>query len=164
TIKIPVKSTTAANGAAFHAAFDAQPKPLASDSKVQVEGNAINVSVAGLPAALRGKTLEFFPETGEVIETAGKWTQAWQGDTWTARVPLSAQRAASPAVMPVVVALGNQGWRTEAKVIGQWPAAAGGAAAASLSPSLQAALRGGAGNSAPGAPVAPATASITLVV
>jgi len=162
TIKIPVKSTTAANGAAFHAAFDAQPKPLASDSKVQVEGNAINVSVAGLPAALRGKTLEFFPETGEVIETAGKWTQAWQGDTWTARVPLSAQRAASPAVMPIVLALGNQGWRAEAKVIGQWPAAAGGAAAASLSPSLQAALRGGAGSSGTGA-VAPTAASITLV-
>jgi thiol:disulfide interchange protein len=160
SIKIPVRSTTAANGAAFLATFDAQPKPLASDSKVQVEGNAINVSVAGLPQALRGKSLEFFPETGEVIETAGKWTQAWQDDTWTARVPLSAQRAASPAVMPVVLAVGTQGWRTEAKVIGQWPAIAGGAAAASLSPSLQAALRGGAGNSAP---VAPAAASITLV-
>ena len=159
-LKIPVKSTTAASGAAFQAAFDAQPKPLAADSKVQVEGNALNVSVAGLPAALRGKNLEFFPETGEVIETAGKWTQAWQGDTWTARVPLSAQRAASPTVMPVVLAAGNQGWRTEAKVIGQWPAIGGGAAGASLSPSLQAALRGGAGNAGTGAP---ATASITLV-
>ncbi|HXD39064.1 MAG TPA: thioredoxin family protein [Ramlibacter sp.] len=159
-LKIPVKSTTAASGAAFQAAFDAQPKPLAADSKVQVEGNALNVSVAGLPAALRGKNLEFFPETSEVIETAGKWTQAWQGDTWTARVPLSAQRAASPAVMPLVLAVGNRGWRTEAKVIGQWPAIGGGAAGASLSPSLQAALRGGAGNAGTGAP---ATASITLV-
>jgi thiol:disulfide interchange protein len=163
SIKIPAKSTTAANGAAFQASFDAQPKTLAGDSKVQVEGNALNVSVTGLPAALRGKTLEFFPETGEVIETAGKWTQAWQGDAWTARVPLSAQRAASPAVMPMVVALGNQGWRAEAKVSGQWPAAAGGAAAASLSPSLQAALRGNAGNSAPGAAAAPDAPPLGLV-
>jgi thiol:disulfide interchange protein len=163
SIKIPAKSTTAANGAAFQASFDAQPKTLAGDSKVQVEGNALNVSVTGLPAALRGKTLEFFPETGEVIETAGKWTQGWQGDAWTARVPLSAQRAASPAVMPMVVALGNQGWRAEAKVSGQWPAAAGGAAAASLSPSLQAALRGNAGNSAPGAAAAPDAPPLGLV-
>jgi thiol:disulfide interchange protein len=163
SIKIPVKSTTAANGAAFQASFDAQPKPLAGDSKVQVEGNALNVSVTGFPAALRGKTLEFFPETGEVIETAAKWTQAWQGDTWTARVPLSAQRAASPAVMPVVLAQGKQGWRTEAKVVGQWPAAAGGAAAASLSPALQAALRGGAGNTGTGAPLTPAAPSLSLV-
>ena len=46
--------------------------------------------------ALRGKTLEFFPETGEVIETAAQWTQAWQGDVWTAQVPLSPQRAQQP--------------------------------------------------------------------
>ncbi len=139
SLKIPAKSTTAANGAAFQASFDAQPRPLAADSKVQVEGNALNVSVGGLPAALRGKALEFFPETGEVIETAGKWTQAWQGDTWTAQVPLSPHRSQSPAVMPLVLALGNQGWRTEAKVLGQWPPQP---EAAAMSPALQAALRG----------------------
>ena len=79
----------------------------------------------GLPAALRGKTLEFFPETGEVIETAAKWTQAWQGDVWTAQVPLSPQRAQSPAVMPMVLAAGEQGWRTEAKVEGRVAAGRG---------------------------------------
>jgi thiol:disulfide interchange protein len=154
-LTIPATSTTAANGPAFQASFDAQPKALASGGKVQIEGNSLDVSVTGLPAALRGKTLEFFPETGEVIETAGNWTQAWRGDAWTARIPLSPQRARSPTVMPVVLALGNQGWRTEAKVVGDWPPMA---AATAVSPALQAALRGSAG----GAP-APAAPSLTLV-
>jgi thiol:disulfide interchange protein len=157
SLRIPVRSTTAANGAAFQASFDAQPKALGSEAKVQVEGNALNVSVTGLPAAVRGKRLEFFPETGEVIESAGAWTQAWQGDTWTARVPLSPQRARSPEVMPVVVALGNQGWRAEAKVTGDWPAVA---AAPGVSPALAAALRGETGSAPPAAPTGP---SLTLV-
>jgi thiol:disulfide interchange protein/DsbC/DsbD-like thiol-disulfide interchange protein len=154
SLKIPVKSSTAINGAAFQASFDAQPKPLTGDSKVQVEGNAIDVSVNGLPAALRGKTLEFFPETGEVIETAAKWTQSWQGDTWNARIPLSAHLGSSPSVLPLVVASGSQGWRTEAKVSGEWPAAR--AVRAAVSPGLQAALQSAANP-------APAAASFTLL-
>ena len=71
-----------------------------------------NAVVAGLPAALQGKTLEFYPETSEVIETAAQWTQAWNGGIWTAQVPLSPQRANSPAVMPMVLASGGQGWRS----------------------------------------------------
>ena len=168
SLKIPVSSTTAAHGAVFDAALAAQPKPLAGTGKVQVEGNAINVSLTGLPATVRGKNLEFFPETSEVIETAGKWTQEWRGDTWSAHVPLSPQRANAPAVLPLVVALGNQGWRAEAKVSGEWPAIA--APAEAISPALQAALRGGGigGGELGGSPfsgglAAPATPSLTLV-
>ena len=145
-LKIPARSTTALNAPVFQASFDRQPQPLAGESKAQIEGNALKLSVAGLPAALRGKTLEFFPETGEVIETAAHWTQAWQGDTWTAQVPVSPQRSQSPAVMPVVLASGTQGWRTEAKVVGQWPVVA---AATGVSPALEAALRSNAA-AAPG--------------
>jgi thiol:disulfide interchange protein len=161
SLKIPAKSTTAANSAAFQASFAAQPKALAAPSKVQVEGNALAVSVTGLPAALHGKTLEFFPETGEVIETAAQWTQAWQGDAWTARVPLSAQRAHSPNVLPIVLAVGNQGWRTQAKVSGEWPAVA---APTSVAPALQAALRNATGAGGNGSSVStPATPSLTLI-
>ena len=110
TLKIPARSTTAINGGAFQAALAAQPKPvlpdppgIATESSARVAGNAVELTVQGLPVALRGKPLEFFPETGEVIETAAKWTQEWKGATWTAKVPLSAQRSASPAVMPVVL-------------------------------------------------------------
>ena len=154
TLKIPARSTTALHAPAFNAAFAAQPKPVLqgtgviTESRVLIQGNMLDVSVQGLPLELRGKTLEFFPETAEVIETGAKWTQAWNGAAWTARVPLAAQRSGSPGVMPVVLASGGQGWRTELKVLGTWPTVA---AATGMSPALEAALRGNAG-----APAAPA--------
>jgi thiol:disulfide interchange protein DsbD len=127
-LKIPVKGSTAANGAVFNAAFAAQPRPVMGstagvlpDSSVQIDGNSIKLTVHGLPVALRGKTLDFFPETAEVIATAAPWTQAWNGGVWSAQVPLSAERSNSPAVMPVVLAADGQGYRAELKVLGDWP-------------------------------------------
>jgi thiol:disulfide interchange protein len=159
TLKIPARSTTALNGPAFQAALAAQPKPVASvpgrpeESSARIATNALELSVQNLPATLRGKKLEFFPETAEVIETAGPWTQAWKGAVWTARVPLSPQRSASPTVMPVVLAADGQGWRAELKVAGTWPPVA---AVTGVSPALEAALRANTAN-------APApTASLTL--
>jgi DsbC/DsbD-like thiol-disulfide interchange protein len=144
-LKVPVKSTTALNGPAFEAAFKAQPQPLLSgtagilpDSTVQLDGNAIKISVQNLPVALRGKTLDFFPETPEVIETAAQWTQAWNGAVWTASVPLSPQRSNSPVVMPVVLVADGQGVRAELKVLGAWPQ---GGATVAVSPALEAALK-----------------------
>jgi thiol:disulfide interchange protein len=163
TLKVPVRSTTALNGAAFDAALAAQPRPVVAgtrgtvtESVARVAGDAIELSVQDLPVALRGKKLEFFPETPEVIETAAQWTQTWNGATWTARVPLSPQRSASPSVIPVVLAVDGQGYRAELKVLGTWPPVA---AAAGVSPALEAALRGNAGGT--GTP--PAPASTTLV-
>ncbi len=130
TLKLPVKGSTALNSAAFKAAFAARPAPLMGttgvlpDSSVQINGKAIKLTVQGLPVALRGKTLDFFPETPEVIETAAPWTQSWNGAVWSAQVPLSTQRSNSPSVMPVVLAADGQGYRTELKVLGAWPAAA----------------------------------------
>ncbi len=145
-LKLPVRSTTAINGPAFDAARNAQPRPVLNGtegiipaSQVQIEGNALKLTVQGLPLELRGKKLELFPETPEVIETAAAWTQSWNGAAWTATVPLSAQRNNSPQLMPVVLAADGQGWRTELKVSGDWPKVA---AAAGVSPALEAALRG----------------------
>jgi thiol:disulfide interchange protein DsbD len=124
-LRIPTKGSTALNSAAFNASFKAQPKALKDVGSITIEGNSLKVSVPSLPASLRGKTLDFFPETPEVIETAAKWNQSWQGDVWTAAVPIAAQRNASPTTMPVVVAgqVGNerQGFVTQAKVAGEWP-------------------------------------------
>ncbi|MBG9388555.1 thioredoxin family protein [Caenimonas sp. DR4.4] len=158
-LKIPVKSSTAINTKAFQAAFEAQPRPVLAgtqvitESNARVDGDSIKLSVQGLPVELRGKSLEFFPETPEVIETAAPWTQAWNGATWTASIPLSAQRSASPNVLPVVLASGTEGWRTELKVVGQWPQVA---AAAGMTPALEVALRANT-SSAP-----PSTPSLTL--
>ena len=122
-LKLPLKSSTAGNRAAFEAAFQATPQPLpdAAGNSVVVDRQQIQLSVSGLPAELRGKTLDLFPETPEVIETAARWTQAWDGAVWKASVPLSAQRSNSPSVMPVVLALGGQAYRAELTVQGTWP-------------------------------------------
>jgi len=131
-LKLPVQGSTAINSAAFKAALAARPQALTvaalADSKVQIDGSSIRLMVQGLPAALRGKTLDFFPETPEVIETAAPWTQSWSGEVWNAQVPLSAQRGNSPTLMPVVLAAAGQGYRAELNVLGTWPAVAAGAA------------------------------------
>ncbi|HEX2546143.1 MAG TPA: thioredoxin family protein [Ramlibacter sp.] len=157
TLKLPTRSTTALHGAQFQAAWDAEPKPLGGTAEVRVAGDVLQVSLPGLPAAARGKTLEFFPETGEVIEPAGKWTQAWKGELWTASVPLSPHRTKSPATFPLVVADGAQAWRAEAKVTGAWPAIA---APAAVSPALQEALR----SNATAAPSAPSTGFLAALL
>ncbi len=139
SLQVPVQSSTAASGGAFAAAFAASPRPLsATGSQVEVAGAAVKVVVTGLPAALQGRRLELFPETAGVIEPAGPWQQAWQGAVWTAQLPLSAQRSDSPRLMPLVLAEGQQAWRVEAPVKGDWPALA---AAPVMSPALEAALK-----------------------
>ncbi|CAA9387755.1 MAG: Cytochrome c-type biogenesis protein DsbD, protein-disulfide reductase [uncultured Ramlibacter sp.] len=153
TLKLPARGSTASHGPVFEAAFAAQPRPVLDvpagmipHSTAAIEDGALAIRVQGLPVPVRGKRLEFFPETPEVIETAAAWTQGWQGAVWTARVPLSAQRSASPAVLPVVVADGGQGWRAELRVAGTWPKTA---APATVSPELDAALRSNAAAAPP---------------
>ncbi len=157
SLRLPVRASTALHGAAFQAAWDAQPRPLtgpAGGQSAQVKGNTLQVQVTGLPPSIRGRTLEIFPETTAILEPAGAWTQAWQGATWTAQLPLSAQRSEAPARLPVVIADSTReaaGWRTELAIAGTWPAVA---PAASVSPALQEALQRNA-NTLP----APTTAS-----
>lgn len=138
SLAIPAKSATALHGSVFQASFAAQPKPLTGQATATIDGNALRLRVSGLPAGLRGKAVEFFPETTEVIETSAQWSQAWDGQVWTAQVPLSPQRSQSPEVIPIVLAQGNEGWSIDARVQGTWPATA---APAAVSPALQEALR-----------------------
>ncbi|MBB6558686.1 thiol:disulfide interchange protein DsbD [Acidovorax soli] len=137
-LAIPAKSAIALHGPVFQASFAAQPKPLADKATVTIDGTSLRLRVSGLPADLRNKPLEFFPETPEVIETSAQWSQAWDGQVWTAQVPLSPQRSLSPDAMPIVLTQGNQGWSIDARVQGTWPATA---APAAVSPALQEALR-----------------------
>ena len=127
-LRFPVKGSTAIQGAAFDAAFKAQPKLLSEAANVDFQDQKLHVSVTGLPVSLQGKTLDFFPETPEIIEPAAQWTQAWQGAVWTAVVPLSSNRSTSPEILPLVLAgqVGQErlGFLTQARVNGPWPAKA----------------------------------------
>ena len=151
-LSIPTKGSTAINSAAFEAAFKAQPKPVIVNagagipsSTALIDGNALKFELHGLPAELRGKTLDFYPETAEVLENSainsainsGTSPQGWQGAVWRISLPLSSQRSQSPEIMPVVLKSGEQAWRAEVAVQGVWPKVA---AAATVSPGLAAAL------------------------
>ncbi len=170
TLQLPIQSTTALHSAAFDAAQKAQPQPLAKASaqqQAQVDGDALQVRVAGLPAALRGKTLDLFPEMPEVLHNAADGTQQWEGDVWTARIPLAEQRSNSPSTLPVVLAERVQGstprpgYRADLTVQGPWPAAA---AKASVSPALEAALKANAALAGSGLPPAAPSGASSLTL
>ena len=153
TLQLPVRGSTALHAAAFAAALAAQPQALAEGSgTARVDGERLQLRVAGLPEAARGQTLQLFPESPATLQHAAEsgsgWTQAWQGGVWTADVPLSAERGASAVQLPLVLALpagatsgsgdnSARAWRTVAAVDGAWTAAA---PAAVVSPALAAAL------------------------
>lgn len=133
-LQVPAASSTAGHASAFKTAFDAAPLQLPVGSSIRIEGDALRVSVTGLPAAAMGQKLELFAETVGVIETAAALTQALDGARWTATVPLSSQRSDSPQVMAVVVAHREKAWRVEAPISGAWPTGAG---ASSIAPAAQ---------------------------
>lgn len=157
--RLPVDGSVAGAAAAFDAALKARPQDLpARASQVQPEPGALKVVLDGLPQRLRGQKLEFFPENPGVIEPGAAWTQAWDGDRWTASVPLSPHRSDAPDRMTLVVAQadapgqgpGLPGARLEVPVQGSWPAAA--PLPTAVSPALQAALDANAARAASGGP------------
>jgi len=144
TMLLPLQGSTALHAAEFDDTLRARPVALSGQSAIQIDAAVLKVSVSGLPLTLAGKTLEFFPETAEVIETAAPWTQSWQGTNWVASVPIARHRGASPQNLPFVL-VGNidgqrRGFSTTAPVNGNWPTfgtagPATAAAAVTLAPS-----------------------------
>ena len=109
----------------FTAALARVPQPQAQAVATgRVEGQALVIEVNGLASADQGKSYVFFPETGGVIEPAAPIRQAWNGATWSARVPLSAQRSESPSQMQAVLVAGAAtGIRVRMDITGPWPGA-----------------------------------------
>ena len=156
-LKLPLRGSTALHAAAFTAALAAGPRPLTGltggaqpEPSARLDGQSLVLTVASLPVALRGQTLELFIETPEIIETAATPAQSWAGAVWTARVPLFAQRSNRPDRLAwLVVGMQDRqrvGYQLSTPVTGPWPAAtpnaaAASAASASLSPALSAALQ-----------------------
>ncbi len=150
--QLPLRSSTALHGAAFDAALRSQPVDVEGAHQIELKdgGKRLAVRVAGLPAGARGQTLELFPETPNVIVTAAtlakpgepagerRWSQRWDGEVWTADIPVSPDRADAPERMPLVLVAGERGWRADAPVLGSWPQIA---SVAMVSPALEAALK-----------------------
>jgi thiol:disulfide interchange protein/DsbC/DsbD-like thiol-disulfide interchange protein len=124
-LSVPAASSSAGHAALFDAARRAQPGAAGSAS-AELRDGALELRVAGLPAAWAGKALEFFPETAGVIENAARPVTRWEGGDWVARIALSSLRSESPQRMDAVVVLPGQeaGVRTGFAITGAWPAAA----------------------------------------
>ncbi len=161
-LRLPLQGSLAMHASAFEAATYAQPTelPAHADSRAHIAAPAtgsaepatLQLRVAGLPATLHGQTLQLFVETAGLIEHSAPLSQTWEGAVWTAHLPLSPQRSASPTPLPLVLTQGAQGWRVQLPVPDGWPALA---ASATLSPALEAALRANAERASSAAAVPP---------
>ncbi len=123
-LRLPTQAATAAHAALFASTQAAVPQPAAgAQASAAVRDAALQVQVAGLPEAWRGKVLQFFPETTGVIQNAAVPQASWQGGTWSASVPLDPQRTDSPALMPVVLTTAGQpaGLLVQMTLTTPWP-------------------------------------------
>ena len=179
TLSVPLRGSTAGDAARFARAAAAQPVALSGDASVRADGERLHWRVAGLPDAVRGKTLDLFAETPEVVVPSAApgqdWSQAWDGDVWTADTPLPRDRGAAPAQVAVVLTLAHDtggaaaavtaapamdspaGWRAVAAVQTAWTP---GAPRAEVSPALAAALEANLTSQRTPAPLAPAATTL----
>ena len=145
TLSIPVRASTAMVGAAFDAALAAVPQPApgaTAEATLVDDARTLHVAVSGLPIALRGRELAFLAETAGVVDPSARHTARWDGGTWHAQVPISAQRFESPSQMKAVLLAPGAaaGVQVAFAIGGMWPALAAPAAdpAATALPALPA--------------------------
>jgi thiol:disulfide interchange protein DsbD len=66
-------------------------------SQCQIADDRIHLRIAGLPAAIKGKTLELYPENADTFKHAAEsgkdWQQRWDGDVWVARTSAAVRYA-----------------------------------------------------------------------
>lgn len=172
-ISLPLQGATVWNADAFATAQRLAPPlwtaPVQASAQIMPmgTGHALHLSVSHLPAAWRGKALNAFVETPEVLDTPRlpassdavitgqaerSGTQAWSTAAdarWSAWVPLASQRSTAPRTLHWVLTLGESSGRISTPVTGTWPAVA---ASAELPPALQAALQTAAERNANGTP------------
>jgi thiol:disulfide interchange protein DsbD len=127
TLELPMRASTALHAADFTAALAAVPQPApGARASARVEGQALTVQVAGLPAAWQGKALQFFSEVASVLENAAPINGQWAGGTWSATLPLDPQRSASPGTLSAVLTAEGvaTGVSVPVAVTTPWPPAA----------------------------------------
>ena len=114
-IRLPLRGSSALNGAAFEQALGRLPADLPSGGQTATlssDGQRLQMRISGLPASVQGQPLQWFPETGDIVAAAvsparegaaltpATWSQKWEGDVWTASLPVADTRLESPAALP----------------------------------------------------------------
>jgi len=139
-LDVPVNRATVAHTDLFERALAARPpNVIDADAVARVVDNALQFEVRRLPADVQNVEAQVFPEVAGVVDNPAPVRQQWNGDTWTASWPLSAQRSASPDRIPLVLSFGEgRTLRVTARLATAWPGAeaANAPAAAEPAPSL----------------------------
>ena len=134
-VDVPVNTATTSHATEFTRALAARPREIAGlSAEARVEGGNLRFTLQGLPATLHGRRATWFPEIAGVVDNPAPVAQNWDGATLQARWPISAQRSASPATFPLVLAFDDgSNLRVVAAVRTDWtvsPELAAGSAAA----------------------------------
>jgi thiol:disulfide interchange protein len=125
-LDVPVRQPTVAHTALFEQALAARP-PNAIDARAiaRVGDNALHFEVQGMPTDVRNAAAQVFPEIAGVVDNPAPVQQQWDGATWKASWPLSAQRSASPSKFPLVLRFSEgRNLRVVASLVTAWPGAA----------------------------------------
>ncbi len=131
-LELSAGAPIAQHAAEFEAAWAAAPRALPqARAELRVDEAGLHVRASGLPADWRGRALEFFPETANLIAPGAPWTQGWDGDTWRATLPFNPYRSETVMQLAFVLARAEAGHgpaaagvRLQADVQGTWPAVA----------------------------------------
>ena len=143
-LRLPLKGSIALHRDLFESARAALPVPLSGTVQAYIDGAHLRVQAQGLPAKWKGKAVALLPETADIFVTAAiaapndrvqalqvdaakpqssleSATQTWQGDVWSAQLPISNLRSTAPSQIAMVFALDGQSVRGVAEITGKWP-------------------------------------------
>jgi thiol:disulfide interchange protein/DsbC/DsbD-like thiol-disulfide interchange protein len=122
-LKIDAGRPTITHAADFERALAARPVNVSGAvAAARIERGALHFEVRGLPG-VQGRQASVFPEVSGVVDNPAPVTQRWDGAVWRASWPLSPQRSAGPATLPLVLAYdGGPSLRVDARISGSWPA------------------------------------------
>jgi thiol:disulfide interchange protein/DsbC/DsbD-like thiol-disulfide interchange protein len=124
-LEVPTRAGSAARGALFARARESVPRDEPGVTAVgRVDDRGLTLNLSGMPAAWQGQSLDVFVETEGLVNHAAKVVGTWQGDAWSARLPLAAERLSSPARTHAVLTRPGapRGLRVAFDVAGTWPA------------------------------------------
>jgi len=127
SISIPARAASAGHRELFDATAARLPQTAPGvQGSAEVQGADLVVKLRGMPVAWQGQALALFPEAAGLINNAARLQPQWQGNSWTARVPLDAQRSESPLKLALVLTRAGEpgGLRVEVPVTTPWPVVA----------------------------------------
>lgn len=128
-LDVPAEISQSTAADLFEQVLRQQPRSLAAHRHTaSASGHAMQVRIEGLPAHLQGQRLEIFPMLGDLLEASAdqhpQSQQSWEGNHWTATLPVSSMRMHQPAQFGLVLTHGQgparAAWMANIAVQGAW--------------------------------------------